>query len=105
MTKTLYENEQRKREFFEHLKGAQGFSQDSVNKFAEAIGQWQIFTDNEDFASFNKSKATAFVDWLHSRASKTESGQLALVTQDNYLRRVQKFFKWLSEQSGYRNRK
>ena len=104
MTKTLYENEQRKREFFEHLKGAEGFSKDSINKFAEAIGQWQTFSNDEDFAAFNKSKATAFADWLHTRESKTESGQLALVTQYNYLRRLKRFFKWLAEQSGYRNK-
>ncbi len=104
MTKIQHENEQRKRDFFEHLKGGEGFSKDSVNKFAEAIGQWQIFSDNEDFATFNKSKATAYVDWLHSRAAKTEAGQLALVTQYNYLRRLKRFFKWLSEQPGYRNK-
>lgn len=103
-TKTPHENELRKREFFEHLKGGKGFSPDSVNKFAEAIGQWQIFLDDEDFATFNKSKATDYVDWLHSRVAKNEAGKLALVTQDNYLRRTKKFFEWLSERKGYRNK-
>jgi integrase/recombinase XerD len=104
MTKTPHENEQKKREFFEYLKGGKGFSKSSVNKFAEAIGQWQIFSDDEDFATFNKSKATAYVDWLQSRVARTEAGQLAPVTQDNYLRRTKRFFEWLSEQPGYRNK-
>ncbi len=104
MTKTTYQNEQKKREFFEQLRGGEGFAKDSVNKFAEAIAQWQTFTDNDDFANFDKTKATAFVNWLQSRKAKTKLGQLALVTQDNYLRRLQKFFKWLSEQPEYRNK-
>jgi integrase len=104
MTKTTYQNEQRKREFFEHLRGVEGFAEDSVIKFAEAVGQWQTFTDNDDFSHFDKTKAMAFVSWLRSRKAKNESGQLALITQDNYLRRLQRFFKWLSGQPNYRTK-
>jgi site-specific recombinase XerD len=92
MTKTVYENEQIKREFFDHLKGGQGFAKSSVRVFAEAISQWQTFTKNEDFSLYNKSKAVAFTEWLNSRASKTESGKVSLTTQYNYLRRIKKFF-------------
>jgi hypothetical protein len=28
------------------------------NKFAEAISQWQIYSENDDFANFSKSKAS-----------------------------------------------
>ncbi len=104
MTKTPYENEQRKREFLEHLKGAEGFAESSINTFAEAIDQWQIFTENDDFGNFDRSKALAFRDWLKTRKANTESGTISLVTQYNYLRRVKRFFKWLSEQPGYRNK-
>lgn len=104
MTKTIYENEQRKREFLEQLKGGEGFAKDSLSKFAEAIAQWQTFTDNDDFANFNETKATAFRDWLQSRKTKTAVGQLSLVTQYNYLRRLKRFFKWLSEQPEYRSK-
>ncbi len=104
MTKTTYENELRKREFLEQLKGGEGFAKDSLAKFAEAIGQWQTFTDNDDFVNFDKTKATAYRDWLRSRKTKTAAGQLSLRTQDNYLRRLKRFFEWLSEQPGYRNK-
>ena len=57
MTKNIYQNELRKREFFEHLKGAEGFVEPSINIFAEAIDQWQVFTENEDFVNFNRAKA------------------------------------------------
>jgi len=104
MTKILYQNEQRKREFLEHLKGAEGFSESSINTFAEAVDQWQIFTENDDFANFNKSKALAFRDWLKTRKSNTESGTISLVTQYNYLRRVKRFFTWLAGQPVYKNK-
>lgn len=102
MTKNIYQNELRKREFFEHLKGAEGFAETSINMFAEAIDQWQLFTENEDFINFNKTKAGEFVEWLKKRGSKTPSGQISLPTQYNYLRRIKRFFKWLSDQPKYR---
>ena len=58
----MYKNEQIKREYFEHLKGAKGFANVSVTKYAEAISQWQTFTSDEDFELFSKSKALEFRD-------------------------------------------
>lgn len=104
MTKNILQNEQRKREFYEYLRGAEGFAESSVHAFAEAITQWQAFFDNEDFGNFNKTRALAFRDWLKERPSHTETGQISLTTQYNYLRRVKRFFKWLSDQPNYRNR-
>jgi len=104
MTNTTYENEQIKREFFEQLKGGQGFAKSSVRAFAEAISQWQTFTNNEDFSTYNKTKAVAFTEWIASRKSKTVSGKIALVTQYNYLRRIKRFFEWLSEQPSYKSK-
>jgi integrase/recombinase XerD len=100
----MYENEEIKREFFEHLKGAEGFAKTSVTTFAEAIGQWQLFTKNDDFGNFDKSKALAFREWLADRETKTKAGKLSLVTQYNYLRRIKRFFTWLADQPGFRSR-
>lgn len=104
MTKNIYQNEQVKRGFFEHLRGAEGFAESSVSKFAEAVFQWQTFSEDEDFAAFDKSKALAFREWLGSRAAKTKSGSLSLVAQYHYLRRLKRFFMWLSGQPEYRNK-
>lgn len=104
MTKSTYQNEQRKREFLEHLQGAEGFAESSMNTFAEAVDQWQQFTENDDFINFDKSKALAFRDWLNSRKANTETGTISVVTQYNYLRRVKRFFTWLSGQPVYKNK-
>ena len=104
MTKILYQNEQKKREFIEYLKGAEGFADSSINTFAEAIDQWQLFTKNDNFINFNKSKTIAFRDWLKSRKAKTESGTISLTTQYSYLRRIKKFFNWLSDQPLYKKK-
>lgn len=104
MTNPTLQNEQIKRRFFDHLKGGEGFDDDSVRKFAEAVYQWQIFSENDDFANFTKEKAAAFKDWLKTREAKTKAGHLALQTQYNYLRRIKRFFTWLSEQPEYRKK-
>jgi integrase/recombinase XerD len=100
----MYENEQIKREFFEHLKGAEGFAKTSVSTFAQAIGQWQLFTNDDDFGTFDKSKASGFCDWLASRETKTKAGKLSVVTQYNYLRRLKRFFTWLADQPGFKSK-
>jgi integrase/recombinase XerD len=97
-----YRNEQAKRRFFEHLKGGEGFAGNSVTKFAEAVGQWQQFSKNDDFANFDKSKAAEFCTWLNTRETKTKAGKLSLTTQYHYLRRLKRFFTWLSDQHEYR---
>ncbi len=104
MTKIIYQNEQKKREFLRYLKGAKGFAESSINSFAEAIDQWQLFTENENFVNFNEAKASAFCDWLKSRKAKTETGIISISTQYSYLRRIKKFFNWLSNQPTYKSK-
>ena len=101
-TSVPYRNKQAKRRFFEHLSGGEGFAGDSVSTFAEAVGQWQQFSKNDDFINFDKSKAIEFVAWQKVRPTKTKSGSLSPQTQYNYLRRIKKFFVWLAEQKEYK---
>jgi integrase len=104
MTNTSIENETVKREFFAQLKGGRGFTESSVKAHADAIWKWQEFTQNDDFANFNKIKAAEFVGWLETRPSNTPSGKLSVSSRANYVRRVKKFFEWLAGQPGYKSR-
>jgi integrase len=101
---TTNEIEQIKRSFYEYLKGAEGFSENSVRAHADALWKWQSFSENDDFDNFNKSKAVEFIAWLEERESQTSSGKLTVVSRDNYIRRVKKFFSWLSGQPGYKSK-
>ena len=65
-----YKNEQVKRKFFEYLKGAEGMAEATLRSFAEAISKWVTFTEDEDFSSFNKSKALGFIKWLSEKEAK-----------------------------------
>lgn len=104
MSTANYENESIKREFFEQLKGARGFSKSSIRSHAEAMNQWEVFTKNEDFSTYDKSTAIAFTEWLGTRPAKTKLGTISIVTQYNYLRRIKKFFTWLCDQPGYKSK-
>ncbi len=64
VTKTPYQNEKIKRDFYEYLRGSKGFSESSIRTIAGSISQWETFSSNEDFINFNKSRAVAFRGWL-----------------------------------------
>jgi integrase len=102
--KYAYKNEQIKREYFDYLRGPKGFGEGSIRDYAAAIGQWQLFSNNGDFAAFNKADAMAFKSLLTQRVTKTAAGKLSLTTQYHYLRRVREFFVWLSDRTGYRGK-
>jgi integrase len=104
MTNTNYKNEKIKRNFFEEMMGGEGFSKKSLNSLAGVIAIWEIFSSQDDFSNFNKSRAVTFVEWLKNKESKTRSRRLGLVTQNNYLRYLRKFFKWLSDEPDYKNK-
>ncbi|MEI7720263.1 MAG: site-specific integrase [bacterium] len=104
MTKTTYQNEQLKKKFFTYLRGGKGFEESSVRSSAEAIWQWQLFAEGDDFTNYDQEKAQAFRQWLATRPAKTRAGHLSLATQSNYLRRVKGFFLWLSDQPGFRSK-
>ncbi len=104
MPNTNYKNEEIKRSFLEHLKYAKGFVEGSLDSFAEAVSLWETFSEYEDFSNFSKSKAIDFIKWMKVKETKTKLGILTIVTQYNYLRRIKKFFMWLSDQPGYKNK-
>lgn len=94
-TKNTYQNESLKMSFADYLRGLDGFSEKSIESYMRAIKQWQIFSGDKDFYLFDKKIALDFREWLRTRPSGGSGKTLAIRTQDNYLRRVKKFFEWL----------
>jgi site-specific recombinase XerD len=53
-------NERLKREFFDHLRDAQGFSENTVEATKHALLRFEKFTRFADFDTLNTSDATNF---------------------------------------------
>ncbi len=95
-------NERVKRNFFRRLKEADGNCESTVTSVEKAILFYEDFTKAEDFALFNPDKAVKFKEWLKQREYKGRP--IALATLSAHLRHLQKFFKWLSQESGYKSK-
>lgn len=98
MKKANYKNEMTKREFFSFLKDSEGFSDDSVNAFEKALLYWEDFTGGSDFSDFNEKNAKTFRDWVRTKRKKGEEKTISLSYCYDTLRRLRRFFDWLSKQ-------
>lgn len=98
MSKANYTNEMTKREFFAFLKNSERFSDDSIRAFEKALFFWEDFTKTGDFQTFDDKQAVAFRDWLKERNRKGSENPLSLSYCYDTLRRLRKFFEWLSRQ-------
>ncbi len=104
MNEIKAKNEKVKRKYFAHLRGAEGFSEKTVEAVEKAIWKYEEFGGDEDFAAFNDQRAKAFKKWLESARNKRTKQAVCLTTQYHVLRHLKDFFTWLSGQPGYKSR-
>ena len=97
-------NEKIKRSYFQYLTGAQGFSPATVQIIEEALWKYEEFSNEADYATFNKERAVGFKKWLSSRINPKTKTPVVLSTQYHILRHIKEFFIWLSGQTGYKSR-
>lgn len=98
MKKASYKNEMVKRDFFAFLKNSEQFSEDSIHAFEKALLFWEDFTKVEDFTAFDDKRVTAFRDWLKAKNRKGSEQPISLSYCYDTLRRLRRFFTWLSQQ-------
>ncbi len=98
MSEFELKNERIKREYFAYCRGAKGFAESTINKYAQCIYKWQECFGNDDFAYFDKHKCDIFKEYLKKNAEKNDT---SLINQYHILRHVKKFFTWLTDQKGY----
>lgn len=98
MKKASYKNEMVKRDFFAFLKNSEQFSEDSIHAFEKALLFWEDFTKVEDFTAFDDKRAIAFRDWLKAKNRKGSEQPISLSYCYDTLRRLRRFFTWLSQQ-------
>lgn len=102
--KTIYQNEQVKRRFYEWLKASKGFSKESIRNYEKAIWTWEDFTEKKDFSSFNKTIAESFKCWLKDKKKINSEEKISISYCYDTIRFLKIFFDWLSKQAGYKSR-
>jgi len=102
MPKVNPKNERTKRSFYRYLKHSRSYFNTTVDNHETALSVWDDFTDHEDYAAFNSEKVIEFKDWLIEGRGRKRS--ISLSTLRAYLRCLRKFFRWLSNEKGYKSR-
>ncbi|MFH1319802.1 MAG: site-specific integrase [Bacteroidota bacterium] len=100
----VYKNEIVKRKFFGYLRESKGFSEKTIGCYEGAILRWQDFSNNADFAVFNKTRAGQFKEWLRARKKVKLPESIGLSYCYDTLRFLKTFFGWLSKQAGYKRK-
>lgn len=96
------ENERIKRDYAEFLREADQKSEATVRGVEKAILRFEEYTGYSDFGRFNREQAKGFRAALSVPAD--ESKRLGNSTVLSTLKAVQRFFRWLSVQPGFKSR-
>lgn len=96
------QNEKIKRTYLRWLRESQGYSESTISSFEGAIWHYDDFTKNEDYKSFSHNKAVAFKKNLQERSFRGKP--ISITTVYHHLRHLQDFFRWLSDQPGYKSK-
>ncbi len=103
MPKRCEENERMKRRYLQWLEEADGKNRATTDKVAAALDRFEESTGRKPFRLFHVDQAIRFKQKL--AASKASNGApLSKATISATVRAVKAFFKWLSQQPGYKSR-
>jgi integrase len=91
-----------KREYFQYLREARGYSPASVDAAAKAISRFEESANHRDFASFHREQAVAFKRKLAEQLGERSGKPLSQSTIGGTLRALREFFIWLAGQPGYK---
>src|SRR3990172_4136289 len=95
-------NERIKRAYFEWQKEANQKSQSTIENMRKSITKYEVYTNYQDFKSFNKHKAVAFKKHFAKAKSVQSNEFLSKATMLSTIRNLKDFFKWLAYQKGYK---
>jgi len=104
MATSAYKNELLKRSFYEWLKESRGFSDNTIECYEKAIYLWEDFTNKADLATFNKTLAGGFKEWLKNKNKINSQDKISMSYCYDNLRHLKVFFEWLSEQPNYKSK-
>mgnify|MGYP001799728481 CR=1 FL=1 len=96
------ENERIKRDYAEFLREADQKSETTVRGVEKAILRFEEYTEYCDFRLFNRDQAKGFRTELSAPINETK--RLGNSTILSTLKAVQRFFRWLSVQPGFKSK-
>jgi len=95
-------NERVKRRYFYHLKEAEGLTEKTVDQTARSLLQYEEFVAHKDFVQFKVEDAVAYKKLLLSAGGRNSAEVSSRSTVRTKLNQVQKFFRWLAGQPGFK---
>jgi site-specific recombinase XerD len=104
MTTHNAENERIKREYVEHLRGANGLSEASIDAVLKAIHRFEVVTKFRSFRKSHIEQAKAFRRELAAMKSNVTGKHLSHSTLLQTLNALRAFFVWLAGRPGYKSR-
>jgi integrase/recombinase XerC len=103
MTKHNPENERIKRRYFDYLKEAKRYSEQSVDTAAKALKRFEEYNHYRSFKAFHFQQAVAFKRHLKEQRGQRSGENLSKATLHATLTQLKKFFFWLAGQPGYKS--
>ena len=98
------DNERIKRQYFNFLTHAHGFSEASIDAVAMAIHRFETYTQFRSFRDFHIEQAKAFKVNLAEQVNLRTKDRLAKATLHSTMNALKRFFTWLAGQPGFKSR-
>jgi site-specific recombinase XerD len=98
------ENARTVRRYLHFLREAEGLSEATVDHAARAIADYETFTGSKAFKRFKSEDAVRFRRALLANGGKRSAQLSSRATVHTKLMQVQKFFRWLAGQPGFKSR-
>jgi integrase/recombinase XerD len=103
MRKYNNENEIIKKKYLVDMDEGDGFSSKTIDGAGNAINRFLDYTNHECFKKTNSNKIREFKNELLATKNK-KGGKLSLSTIEHTLKPLQRFFKWLKKEDGYKKK-
>ena len=102
MSRCNAKNERIKRRYLCYLREGRGLAETTIDHARLAIAEFEQFNGWAEFKKFRESDAIAYRKALLNGPSKRSAKLSSRATVNTKLQQVEKFFRWLSHQEGFK---
>ncbi len=97
-------NERLKHKYFAYLREARQLGEHSIDQVAKALDRFEDHTRRRNFRDFRTEQAVSFKRTLATAKALRSGERLTKATVTSTLNALREFFRWLSDQKGFRAR-